>query len=220
MKIKYNENEDYCIYLAGFEVGKKFLFDVIHSESIHFNNELVSNNINVLSYMYHYETKTIVQLHKYLSSLKPKLTNVYILKTNFIEAILSHINTIVDDDEAYDFGIYDYEYYIDLYLKSHYFVLNFLNINNISYKEKEIFLLPKGIIDVKELFKEEIEQYDIKTYNDHYEKFGENLTIIERADLLEKNYLNRFGVSLKLNLEDLIKSYNIMETQLKLKYGL
>ena len=219
MKIKYNENEDYCIYFGGLQSGKSLIFKSINSDSIHFNKKLRSNIINVFSYTSIYQRENIIGLWGYVNAIKDKLDNVILMKNDNTIATLKHINDVIKE-RGNPLVFKQIDSIVDEVLRSHYFTLKTLNDVGVSYKEKDILSLPTGSVDVNELFKEEIERYNIKVTNPIIEKMDYEWTYDQYSDAIGRNLKDIYDINIKIDLSYLPDYITSQEIKVQKMYGL
>lgn len=220
MKIDYNENEDYCIYIGALQCGKSFIFQSMSSDSIHFNQKLKTNHINVLSISTIYELKNILGLLKYLEALKPKLNAPYFMSNNFQRSVLKHINDVISQrDNPYIFSSSNIKYILKTVLHSHYFTQKFFRDNGIVCIERNLLDLPAGENNVECIFKDEIELYDLNVLKPIHTKLDYEWEYERYAETIQRNLLEIYGIKNKFNFKSLLENIDETEAKIKNLYG-
>lgn len=221
MKINYNEDEDYCIYICGLQSGKTFIFRSLDSDSIHMNNSLLKNKANVLSYTSIYEKNNIIGIKNYMDALKPKLNDSYLLEFDLISGALKHVNDILKNRSNHNVvktSVVNKIYYN--ISNSHHYILNYYETNNINYKLKNILTLPPGKINIFDFFEEEIKKYNLKIINHNYEKFDYEWMYEKYVEEINANFYEQYDANSKFELASLLDYAYDLEEKFKKLYGI
>jgi len=220
MKIKFDKNVDYCIYIGGLQSGKSFIFKSIKSDSIHFSKELFPNIINVLSISSIFERRNILGINQYITAIKPKLNNCYILKNNFVTSSLKHINDVIRRYGNINImNSSNQKQALNVILTSHYYTLKLLRDYNITYKDKDILSLPPTDINIYDFFEDEIKTYNIDVINPIHKKIDYEWDYYRYKEEIEKSVFECYGVKKTFDLDRVLNMIDDEEYKIKKKYG-
>lgn len=221
MRIRYDKNVDYCIYLAALQSGKSFLHEGIEGVSIDREFEMFIGEMNVFSYCTVYENLNILGIHQGLTSILPKLNGCYMLEFDFASAALKHINDIIrNKGNRNASNKKSIIHTIDVIVNSHFYLLKFLRDNNIEYKKKNIISLPPGEVNIKELFNDEIEKYNLGIKNPVVVKRDYEWTHQQYFDAIEENLYKSYGIKQKFNSDFLFETLHKKKKKLIKLYNL
>ncbi len=202
----FEDKKDYCIFIGSMQSGKTIIFKTLKSDSIHKAKCLKPNTANVLSNTDIFEQTNIIGLNKILTSLKNKLNNCYILETDPVSSSLKHINDIlVNKSNTHVYNILSIKRVLYDIMNCEYFTRYFLLKNNIPFQYKNLLQYPAGMIDISEVFKEQIEKYSITVNVNHIEKLDYEWTYEQYIEEIERNYKKNYDVTQTINLPELLE---------------